>query len=97
MTAWVRRGLGAVRRFLGLPVLRRRHAPTLTRRQPEVAARVADGLTNPEIAVRLGIAERSAESHVERILGRLGFRSRSPVAVWFVAGGGGGPGADPAG
>ncbi len=87
----------AVRRFLGLPVLRRRLAPTLTGRQREVAALVADGLTNREIAVRLGIAERSAESHVERILGRLGFRSRSQVAAWFVAGGGGGPAADRSG
>ena len=34
---------------------------------------------------RLGITERSAESHLERIRLRLGFRSRSQVAAWYVA------------
>lgn len=75
-----------IRRFLGLPSLRRRTVPTLTARQREVAALVADGLTNREIAARLSIAERSAESHVERIRDRLGFRSRAQLAAWFAAG-----------
>jgi pimeloyl-ACP methyl ester carboxylesterase len=74
-----------VRRFLGLPRLRRRVPTGLTPRQTEVAALVADGLTNREVAERLGITERSAESHVERIRLRLGFRSRSQVAAWYVA------------
>ena len=75
----------AIRRFLGLPALRARAAPSLTGRQREVAALVADGLSNKEIAARLGINERSAEGHVERIRIRLGFRSRAQVAAWFVA------------
>ena len=54
-------------------------------RQTEVAALVADGLTNRQLADRLGITERSAESHLERIRLRLGFRSRSQVAAWYVA------------
>jgi pimeloyl-ACP methyl ester carboxylesterase/DNA-binding CsgD family transcriptional regulator len=74
-----------VRRFLGLPRLRRSVPTGLTVRQTEVAALVADGLTNRELAERLGITERSAESHVERIRLRLGFRSRSQVAAWYVA------------
>ena len=74
-----------VRRFLGLPPLRRAVRTGLTPRQTEVAALVADGLTNRELAERLGITERSAESHVERIRLRLGFRSRSQVAAWYVA------------
>ena len=74
-----------VRGFLGLPPLRRVVATGLTPRQMEVAALVADGLTNREIADRLGITERSAESHVERIRLRLGFRSRAQVAAWYVA------------
>lgn len=74
-----------VRRFLGLPRLRRAVPTGLTPRQTEVAALVADGLTNRELATRLGITERSAESHVERIRLRLGFRSRSQVAAWYVA------------
>ena len=77
----------AVRRFLGLPALRRTAAPSLTARQREVAALVADGLTNRAIADRLHITERSAESHVERICDRMGFRSRSQIAAWYASGG----------
>ena len=72
----------AVRRFLGLPALRRRVGPALTARQREVAALVTEGLTNREIGARLGITERSAESHLERIMVRMGFRSRSQIAAW---------------
>jgi pimeloyl-ACP methyl ester carboxylesterase len=78
----------AIRRFLGLAALRRPAAIALTPRQREVAALVTAGLTNREIAARLTITERSAESHVERIRDRLGFRSRSQIAAWFVASGG---------
>jgi pimeloyl-ACP methyl ester carboxylesterase/DNA-binding CsgD family transcriptional regulator len=77
----------AIRRFLGLPTLRRRVVPELTSRQVEVAALIAEGMTNRDIADRLHITERSAESHVERIRTRMGFRSRSQIAAWFVAGG----------
>lgn len=55
----------------------------LTARQKQVAALVADGLTNRQIAERLGIEERSAEGHVERIRLRLGVTSRAQVAVWW--------------
>ena len=74
-----------VRRFLGLPTLRRAVPTGLTPRQAEVAALVAEGLTNRQLADRLGISERSAESHLERIRLRLGFSSRSQVAAWYVA------------
>ena len=57
----------------------------LTRRQQEVAALVAEGLTDREIAARLVISPRTAESHVEQILTRLGFRSRVQVAAWVSA------------
>ena len=75
-----------VRGFLGLSTGR---APggVLTPRQREVAALVAQGLSNREIADRLVITERSAESHVERIRTRLGFRSRAQVAAWVARGG----------
>jgi pimeloyl-ACP methyl ester carboxylesterase/DNA-binding CsgD family transcriptional regulator len=75
----------AVRRFLGLPPAKTSIGPSLTSRQREVAALVAAGLTNHEIAARLGIDERSAEGHVERIRSRLGFRSRTQLAAWWVA------------
>lgn len=74
-----------VRSALGLPACRSATLPPLTPRQLEVAALVADGRTNREIGQRLVITERSAESHVERIRLRLGFRSRTQIAAWFVA------------
>jgi len=60
-------------------------AGPLSRREREVAAMVATGLTNRQIAVRLFIAERTAEGHVERIRNKLGVRSRTEVATWAVA------------
>jgi DNA-binding CsgD family transcriptional regulator len=74
-----------VRRFLGLRALRRSAAPSLTKRQQEVAALVSQGLTNRDIAERLTIDERSAEGHVERIRIRLGVRSRAQIAAWWEA------------
>jgi pimeloyl-ACP methyl ester carboxylesterase/DNA-binding CsgD family transcriptional regulator len=61
-----------------------RGAQELTARQLQVAALVADGLTNRQIADRLGIEERSAEGHVERIRTRLGVTSRAQVAAWWA-------------
>jgi pimeloyl-ACP methyl ester carboxylesterase/DNA-binding CsgD family transcriptional regulator len=56
----------------------------LTPRQLQVAALVTEGLTNRQIAERLGIEERSAEGHVERIRLRLGVTSRAQVAAWWA-------------
>ncbi len=50
-----------------------------------MAILVAQGLTNREIATRLFISERTAESHVEQIRGKLGFRSRVQIAAWVAA------------
>ncbi len=54
----------------------------LTPREQEVAALVARGLSNRQIAARLGVSERTVDSHVIHILNRLGFRSRTQIAVW---------------
>jgi DNA-binding CsgD family transcriptional regulator len=59
-------------------------AGPLSRREREVVAMVAAGMTNRQIAERLFIAERTAEGHVERIRNKLGFRSRTEVATWAV-------------
>jgi pimeloyl-ACP methyl ester carboxylesterase/DNA-binding CsgD family transcriptional regulator len=77
--------IAVIRDFLGLPPLRRTTAPHLTTRQWEVAALVTQGLTNRQIGERLGIDERSAEGHIERIRVRLGVRSRAQIAAWWVA------------
>ncbi|NUR94398.1 MAG: ATPase [Kribbellaceae bacterium] len=52
----------------------------LTPREYEVAALIGEGLSNREIATRLTVSRRTAETHVEHILGKLGFTSRSQVA-----------------
>ncbi|MER6538728.1 ATP-binding protein [Streptomyces sp. 900105755] len=63
-----------------------RTAPVrLTRRETQVAELVAEGLGNQQIADRLVIARRTAEGHVERILGKLGFSNRSQIAAWVTA------------
>ncbi|MFI7640399.1 ATP-binding protein [Nonomuraea sp. NPDC049400] len=54
----------------------------LTRRETEIAELVAQGMTNKEIAASLVIAQRTAEGHIEHILTKLGFNSRSQIAVW---------------
>jgi len=57
-------------------------APGLTRRESEVAALVARGLTNREIAGRLYVSVRTVEVHVDHILSKLGFRTRTQLAAW---------------
>ena len=54
----------------------------LTRREREVAALVAEGLTNRDIAQRLFISERTADGHLEHIREKLGFSSRAQIAAW---------------
>jgi pimeloyl-ACP methyl ester carboxylesterase/DNA-binding CsgD family transcriptional regulator len=70
--------------FLGEPAASPKRPGTLTARQLQVAALVAEGLTNRQIAERLGIEERSAEGHLERIRQRLGVTSRAQVAAWWA-------------
>lgn len=56
----------------------------LTRREREVAALVAEGLTNRQIAERLFISERTADGHLEHIREKLGVSSRASIAAWHV-------------
>lgn len=56
----------------------------LTPRELEVAILLADGLSNREIADRLVISLRTAETHVDHILGKLGLSSRVRVASWVA-------------
>jgi len=56
----------------------------LTKRERQVAELIAEGLTNQAIADRLVISPRTAQGHVEHILAKLGFSSRTQVAAWIV-------------
>jgi non-specific serine/threonine protein kinase len=57
-------------------------SPKLTRRERQVAALVATGLTNREIAATLYLSVRTVEAHVDHILTKLGFRTRTRLAAW---------------
>lgn len=56
----------------------------LTRREREVAAVVAQGLSNQEIAGALVISVKTVEAHITRILSKLDFSSRAQLAAWAV-------------
>lgn len=56
----------------------------LSPREREIAALVAEGLSNRDIAARLVISERTAANHVQHILGKLGFANRAQIASWHT-------------
>jgi DNA-binding NarL/FixJ family response regulator len=56
----------------------------LTAREREVAVLIASGRSNREIADELVLGERTIETHVGNILGKLSFSSRAQVAAWVV-------------
>lgn len=55
--------------------------PRLTGREREVAALVAQGLTNAQIARALVLSERTVENHVAHVLHKLGLSTRTALAV----------------
>lgn len=59
----------------------------LTRRQTEVLGLVAKGLTNREIAERLGLSERTVDRHVSDILNRIDAPTRAAAAAYAVSSG----------
>ncbi|HJY95717.1 MAG TPA: response regulator transcription factor, partial [Streptosporangiaceae bacterium] len=56
----------------------------LTRREAEVAALAARGLTNRDIAAQLFLSVRTVEVHVDHILTKLGFHTRTQLAAWAL-------------
>src|SRR3989304_5315474 len=61
---------------------RPRHPDGLTPRQFEVLELLREGLTNPEIAERLGISPDGAKWHVKEILWKLDVPSREEAVRW---------------
>ena len=55
-------------------------------RRPALDQLLAEGLSNRDIAARLVISVRTAQGHVEQILRKLGFNSRTQVAAWMTRG-----------
>ena len=64
------------------PGLSRRQRSPLSAREAEVAALIARGLTNRQIAARLFVGVRTVETHVANALAKLGLATRAELAVW---------------
>ncbi len=56
----------------------------LTARESEVAALIAEGLTNGQLAERLFISPKTASVHVSNILAKLGLSTRAEIAAWQI-------------
>jgi DNA-binding CsgD family transcriptional regulator len=76
--------LAPIQEFLGDRVRPPRPDSPLSRRELQVAALIAGGLSNAEVAARLRISPRTAEAHAEHIRNKLGFHSRAEIAAWAV-------------
>lgn len=61
---------------------RPRHPEVLTPREQDVLALVREGLTNEQIAGRLGIGFETAKHHVAQVLSKLGVETREEAAAW---------------
>lgn len=59
-------------------------AVRLTAREQEVAALVAQGLANADIAMRLGVSQATVRTHLKHIFGKLGVANRAQVAAWLA-------------
>ena len=69
----------------GNPPSRRRTGPAgLTPREMEVLALIARGATTRQVASRLGIAPKTAGTHIERIYAKTGASTRSTVTLYAV-------------
>ena len=55
--------------------------PVLSPRQNEVLSYLKEGLTNPEIAVKLGVTERTVKAHCQEVFDRLGARNRTAAVA----------------
>jgi len=60
-------------------------AASLSAREVEVVQLVVQGLTNRQIADRLGIGERTVDTHVDHVRDKLGLRTRAQIAAWAGA------------
>nr|WP_206039463.1 response regulator transcription factor [Rhodococcus sp. HNM0563] len=67
----------------GTAVVESGRASVLTPREQEVLRVMARGMSNPEIASELSVAEETVKTHIGRILGKLGLRDRTQAVVYY--------------
>lgn len=61
----------------------RAHGDQVTRRQREIAQLVACGLSNAQIAARLGIGRRTVKGHLMAVYRQVGVQSRHELVSWL--------------
>jgi len=61
---------------------RRRPIDDLTQRERDVLTLVGRGLSNKQIAWRLGISEKTVKAHLGSVFDRLGVQDRTQAALW---------------
>jgi predicted ATPase/DNA-binding CsgD family transcriptional regulator len=57
----------------------------LTGREAQIVLDIARGLTNRQIAEKLGISERTVDAHVQNVRNKLGMERRAQIAAWASA------------
>ena len=83
-SAWTREELRRVTGALATPRVVSDVEVPLTQRESEVLRQLANGLTNKEIALALGISYETVKEHVQHILRKIGVTDRTQAAVWAV-------------
>jgi DNA-binding CsgD family transcriptional regulator len=56
----------------------------LTVREAEILLWAADGKTNADIAIIVGVSQRTVEKHLEHIFTKLGVETRTAAAAWYL-------------
>ena len=85
------RAVAAGRTLLDERTVTRRRAgrddPTenLTPSEMRVLELIGEGMSNREIAERLGVAEKTVKNHITSLLAKMGLQRRTQVAAWVAA------------
>jgi two-component system, NarL family, response regulator len=80
----VHRGQQYIPPDVGAKLVQRLSNPELSERELEVLGLMAQGMSNPDIAVALTIGESTVKSHVNRILSKLGVSDRTHAVIMAI-------------